>query len=306
LDATDDGCLSRIFKILEVDMVASMTAFARKQTEYDWGTLIWEIRSVNHRYLEPGLRIPDMVRAIEPQVRDALRKAISRGKVDCQLRIQINNKDSSEELNDALVKKLLHLGARVRSYSHDAANLSVADILRWPGVLQEQELDTNSLQADALALLQETLKDFSASRKREGEELGQLIMQRLQLIREIVQSIRVRLPEILTRQQDNIRTRLDAFKAELDPARLEQEIVLLAQKADVDEELDRLFTHVAEVGRVLGTNEPIGRRLDFLMQELNREANTLSSKSIVAETTLNAVELKVLIEQMREQVQNIE
>jgi uncharacterized protein (TIGR00255 family) len=288
-------------------MVASMTAFARKQTEYEWGTLIWEIRSVNHRYLEPGLRIPDMVRAIEPQVRDALRKAISRGKVDCQLRIQLtNNESGNENLNDALVKKLCHMSAQVRSVSHDASHLSVAEILRWPGVLQEQELDTNSLQADALKLLQETLTDFDASRQREGEELSQLIRQRLQLIRGIVQSIRQRLPEILLRQQDNIRTRLDAFLTELDPARLEQEIVLLAQKADVDEELDRLFTHVSEVERVLGTNEPIGRRLDFLMQELNREANTLSSKSIVAETTLNAVELKVLIEQMREQVQNIE
>lgn len=288
-------------------MVASMTAFARKQTEYEWGTLIWEIRSVNHRYLEPGLRIPDMVRAIEPQVRDALRKAISRGKVDCQLRIQLASNDSgNENLNDALVKKLLHLSAQVRAVSHDATNLSVAEILRWPGVLQEQELDTNTLQADALALLQETLKEFDASRQREGEELSQLIRQRLQSVREIVQSIRERLPEILLRQQDNIRTRLDAFKTELDPARLEQEIVLLAQKADVDEELDRLNTHVTEVERVLSTREPIGRRLDFLMQELNREANTLSSKSIVAETTLNAVELKVLIEQMREQIQNIE
>lgn len=288
-------------------MVASMTAFARKQTEYEWGTLIWEIRSVNHRYLEPGLRIPDMVRAIEPQVRDALRKAISRGKVDCQLRIQLtNNEGGNENLNDALVKKLLHLSAQVHSVSHDASHLSVAEILRWPGVLQEQELDTNSLQADALALLKETLTDFDASRQREGEELSQLIRQRLYSVRDIVKSIRERLPEILLRQQDNIRTRLDAFLTELDPARLEQEIVLLAQKADVDEELDRLFTHVSEVERVLGTNEPIGRRLDFLMQELNREANTLSSKSIVAETTLNAVELKVLIEQMREQVQNIE
>lgn len=288
-------------------MVASMTAFARKQTEYEWGTLIWEIRSVNHRYLEPGLRIPDMVRAIEPQVRDALRKAISRGKVDCQLRIQLaSNDNGSENLNDALIKKLLHLSAQVRAVSHDATNLSVAEILRWPGVLQEQELDTDSLQADALALLQETLKEFDASRQREGEELSQLIRQRLLSVREIVQSIRERLPEILLRQQDNIRIRLDAFKTELDPARLEQEIVLLAQKADVDEELDRLNTHVTEVERVLSTHEPIGRRLDFLMQELNREANTLSSKSIVAETTLNAVELKVLIEQMREQVQNIE
>jgi uncharacterized protein (TIGR00255 family) len=173
-------------------------------------------------------------------------------------------------------------------------------------VLEEVGPDDASLQSDALALLHQTLEDFAESRRREGEELAQLIRQRLSAIRSIVLGIRQRLPEILQRQQDNIRLRLDTFKIELDLTRLEQEIVLLANKSDVDEELDRLLTHVSEVERVLKTNEPVGRRLDFLMQELNREANTLSSKSIVAETTLNAVELKVLIEQMREQIQNIE
>ncbi|ALO47609.1 YicC/YloC family endoribonuclease [Pseudohongiella spirulinae] len=288
-------------------MAASMTAFARKQQEYDWGTLSWEIRSVNHRYLEPGLRLPELLRPLEPAIRDALRKAIARGKVDCQVRIQTREETTrQEELDLGIVGQLSDMSQQVHQLIPGASPLSVHEILRWPGVLQEHEVDATPIQRDAMALLQETLRDFNTARQREGEELAQLIRQRLAAITAIVSNIRERLPEILQRQQDNIRTRLDALKTELDPTRLEQEIVLLAQKADVDEELDRLATHVAEVERVLGTNEPIGRRLDFLMQELNREANTLSSKSIVAETTLNAVELKVLIEQMREQIQNIE
>lgn len=288
-------------------MVASMTAFARKQAEYDWGTLVWEIRSVNHRYLEPGIRIPDTLKPIEPAVRDALRKAISRGKVDCQLRFQVRHKDSgNEELNVALVQRLASLSRQITDLGTGAAPLSAADILRWPGALQEEEIDLDTMQKDALVLLGETLGDFSAARQREGEELRQMIQQRLDAIRSIVLSVRERLPDILAKQQETTRAKLATFDIEMDPARLEQEVVLLAQKSDVDEELDRLNTHLTEVTRVLGTHEPIGRRLDFLMQELNREANTLSSKSIVAETTLNAVELKVLIEQMREQIQNIE
>ncbi|OFE13213.1 YicC family protein [Pseudohongiella acticola] len=288
-------------------MVASMTAFSRQQAEYDWGTLVWEIRSVNHRYLEPGIRIPDMLKPIEPAVREALRKSISRGKVDCQLRFQTRHADNDQsELNLALVERLTSLSQQITALSATSAPLSAADILRWPGALVEHEVDVEAMQKDALVLLGETLSDFGAARQREGDELRQMIQQRLDAIRLIVQSVRERLPEILNKQQENVRARLATFRVELDPARLEQEVVLLAQKSDVDEELDRLTTHLGEVERVLGTNEPIGRRLDFLMQELNREANTLSSKSIVAETTLNAVELKVLIEQMREQVQNIE
>ncbi|MDO9521094.1 MAG: YicC/YloC family endoribonuclease [Pseudohongiella sp.] len=288
-------------------MVASMTAFARKQTEFDWGTMSWEIRSVNHRFLESGIRVPDSLRVLEPIVRDTLRKALSRGKVDIQLRVSGRaDAGSNQALNGDLVAKLNALSEQVLQLCPGTQPLRVTDVLRWPGVLEETGPDDESLQADALALLQDTLKDFADSRRREGEELAQLIRQRLDAVREIVLGIRQRLPEILQRQQDNIRLRLDTFKIELDPARLEQEIVVLANKSDVDEELDRLLTHVTEVERVLKTSEPVGRRLDFLMQELNREANTLSSKSIVAETTLNAVELKVLIEQMREQVQNIE
>ena len=288
-------------------MVASMTAFARKQQEFEWGSMSWEIRSVNHRFLEPGIRLPDSLRGLEPIVRETLRKAVNRGKIDVQLRVQSKSETPAlPALNSTLVSQLGTLASQIQALCPDAQPLRVADVLRWPGVLDDTGPDDERLQADALALLQQTLLEFIESRQREGEELNLLILQRLRAVREIVINTRQRLPEILQRQQENIRTRLDAFQQELDPARLEQEIVLLANKSDVDEELDRLLTHVAEVERVLKTTEPMGRRLDFLMQELNREANTLSSKSIVAETTLNAVELKVLIEQMREQIQNIE
>lgn len=288
-------------------MVASMTAFARKQKEFNWGTMSWEIRSVNHRFMEPGIRVPDNLRILEPAVRDQLRKRFTRGKIDIQLRVQGKaDQDASQAINTNLANKLNTLSQQVLALCPDAQPLRVSDVLRWPGILEESGPDDESLQQDALALLEETIEEFAESRQREGEELNQLIQQRLHAIREIVLAIRKRLPDILARQQDNIRLRLETFKLELDSNRLEQEMVLLANKSDVDEELDRLLTHVTEVQRVLKTNEPIGRRLDFLMQELNREANTLSSKSIVAETTLNAVELKVLIEQMREQIQNIE
>lgn len=288
-------------------MTASMTAFARKQRDYDWGTMSWEIRSVNHRYLEPSLRIPDILRPIEPVVRERLRKNLSRGKLDLQLRLQIDDQHKNQlSLNTDAVRQITELATQVRNITPDASPLSTRDILQWPGILTEPELDADGLQAQALELLNQTLADFAAAREREGAELAQLIRQRLTAIRDIVHDVRQRMPDILAQQQENIRARLDAFKLELEPTRLEQEMVLLAHKSDVDEELDRLNTHVTEVERVLNTREPIGRRLDFLLQELNREANTLSSKSIVSETTRSAVELKVLIEQIREQVQNIE
>jgi len=289
-------------------MVMSMTAFARKQQEYTWGSLIWEVRSVNHRYLEPGLRLPDALRALEPALRDSLRNALSRGKVECQLRFQANERSAEDiSVNTALVEQLSNTAQMIAELTNlSSAPLSVAEILKWPGVMQEANLDFDAIADQAVTLFHQTLSDLNEARSREGTELAALISKRLQQVREIVDSVRSRMPEILKRQQEIIAARLQDFKAELDPARLEQELVLLAQKCDIDEELDRLSTHIDEVARVLRLPEPMGRRLDFLMQELNREANTLSSKSIVAETTLDAVELKVLIEQMREQVQNIE
>jgi len=288
-------------------MVQSMTAFARKQTPCGRGVLVWEIRSVNHRYLETGFRFPEALRSLEPAVRDALRKTLSRGKVDCQLRIESQERQNGELLVDEeAVHRLNDASGQILSLTGGGPALTVMEILKWPGVLRESEALPEDLEEIALALFNDTLEDLIATRQREGQELFGFISKRIEAVREIVAAVRVRMPDILARQQQALRDRLDALKTDLDAARLEQEIVIYAHKCDIDEELDRLETHLNEVERVLRLKEPSGRRLDFLMQELNREANTLSSKSIVAETTLNAVDLKVLIEQMREQIQNIE
>jgi len=288
-------------------MIYSMTAFARRQLEEEWGSLTWEIRSVNHRYLETSIRLPETLRSMEPLVREAIRRKLQRGKIECQLRIQASEQRTAElVLNPALVTRLRDAAAAVREILPDAGAMSVAEILRWPDVIKEQDTDAEELQEQALGLFGEALEDLQQHRSREGQELGRFVEQRLQAIAGIVIELRGLMPEILRRQRDNLVTRLAELKDELDPGRLEQELVLIAQKADVDEELDRLDSHLKEVSRVLKADGQKGRRLDFLMQELNREANTLSSKSIVAETTRSAVELKVLIEQMREQIQNIE
>ncbi len=288
-------------------MTRSMTAFARQQNEQTDGTLVWEIRSVNHRYLEPNLRLPESFRELESPLRDRLRKKLQRGKVECSLRFHPTEQNNNQlSINLELATQIRDAAQQVTELLVNPAPLDALELLRWPGVLQQSELDMKPLQQSALALFDTAIQDLIANRNREGAELALLINQRLDAITEVVIQVRTRLPEILTKQRQNILNRLEDAKVELDPNRLEQEMVLLAQKADVDEELDRLDTHIAEVRRVLKQKDAIGRRLDFLMQELNREANTLSSKSIVAETTQCAVELKVLIEQMREQIQNIE
>ena len=288
-------------------MLLSMTAFARKQTNCGRGVLVWEIRSVNHRYLEPGFRFPDALRGLEPVIRDALRKHISRGKVDCQLRLECDDKaHNALQIDEDAVVRLNDASGQILFLTGGGPALTVMEILKWPGVLRESAAVPEDLEVRAVALFNETLDDLIHARQREGQELLGFISKRIDAVREIVNTVRVRMPEILARQQQVLRDRLADLKIELDPTRLEQEIVVYAQKCDIDEELDRLEAHLNEVERVLRLDEPSGRRLDFLMQELNREANTLSSKSIVAETTLNAVDLKVLIEQMREQIQNIE
>ena len=288
-------------------MLLSMTAFARKQTNCGRGVLVWEIRSVNHRYLEPGFRFPDALRGLEPVIRDALRKHISRGKVDCQLRLECDDKaHNALQIDEDAVVRLNDASGQILFLTGGGPALTVMEILKWPGVLRESAAVPEDLEVRAVALFNETLDDLIHARQREGQELLGFISKRIDAVREIVNTVRVRMPEILARQQQVLRDRLADLKIELDPTRLEQEIVVYAQKCDIDEELDRLETHLNEVERVLRLDEPSGRRLDFLMQELNREANTLSSKSIIAETTLNAVDLKVLIEQMREQIQNIE
>jgi uncharacterized protein (TIGR00255 family) len=285
----------------------SMTAFSRQQSEQEWGSLTWEIRSVNHRYLEVSLRLPDLFRGLENSIRGAVRKKLSRGKIECQLRYKAGESFQSElHLNRALIQKLIQANIEIEQLTGASTVLSSTEILRWPGVIQDQEFDITAIEKPAFELFGDALEDLVASRQREGEELKGFIQKRIDSIRKIVSTVKTAMPEILAAQRQNLADKLDALKADLEPSRLEQEITLLAQKADVDEELDRLASHLNEVERVLSNAGQKGRRLDFLMQELNREANTLSSKSIVAETTLSAVELKVLIEQMREQIQNVE
>ncbi len=289
-------------------MPRSMTGFARREAKLPWGTLVWEIRSVNHRYLEPSFRLPEDFREIEPHLRDAMRKALQRGKVEASLSVQWEQEGESElGINLVKVSQLTKSAQQINSLlGAAAAPVNALDILRWPGVIQKQELDREELHKAALELFESALGGLIEHRSREGAELEQLILTRLDNVSVQVANVRARMPEILAAQRDKLQTKLAALQIELDPERLEQEVVLLAQKADVDEELDRLDTHVIEVKRSLKQTDSLGRRLDFLMQELNREANTLSSKSVVSETTQAAVELKVLIEQMREQVQNIE
>ena len=288
-------------------MTLSMTAFSRQQQEQKWGSLTWEIRSVNHRYLETSVRLPESLRTLENGVREAVRKRLTRGKVECALRFQSEAKVSSDlHLNTKLIQQLVQANIEIEQITGTSVSLNNMEVLRWPGVIEEQDFDKTSIEKKALRLFSAALDDLVATREREGGELQGFIQQRIDSVREIIVSIRNRMPEILAKQKQNILDRLADLQAELEPTRLEQEVSLLSQKADVEEELDRLDSHLNEVERLLGAKGQKGRRLDFLMQELNREANTLSSKSIVVETTLCAVELKVLIEQMREQIQNVE
>lgn len=289
-------------------MIRSMTAFARQAGPCDQGSLIWEIRSVNHRYLEPSFKLPESMRTLEAGLREKLRQQLSRGKVECALRIQQQDTNSPENLhiNQALVMDLITAGQAIQEILDKPAAIDPMQLLQWPGVISGASLDNNVIQQQAMELFQTGLQQLIESREREGAELKVFIEQRLDAIADITEAIRAQLPAILAAQKQKLQNRLEELKAELDAERLEQEMVILAQKADVDEELDRLKAHLGEVRRVLAKGQACGRRLDFLMQELNREANTLSSKSIVSDTTQAAVELKVLIEQMREQIQNIE
>ena len=288
-------------------MTFSMTAFSRQQIDKEWGSLTWEIRSVNHRYLETSVRLPESFRGLENSVREAIRKKLNRGKVECQLRFQSTEAGQTDlQINKELIEMLVQANIEIQKLTSTESQLSSAEILRWPGVIVDQNFDSEIIAAEALALFKIALDELISSRQREGDALKGFVIQRIESIREIVSSIREKMPEIISGQRKNLLGRLADLKAELEPTRLEQEIAILAQKADVDEELDRLDSHLSEVERVVASAGQKGRRLDFLMQELNREANTLSSKSIVVDTTLGAVELKVLIEQMREQIQNIE
>jgi uncharacterized protein (TIGR00255 family) len=288
-------------------MIRSMTAFTRLDEQADWGSLSLELRSVNHRYLEVSLRLPEELRALDPKIRETVRRYLNRGKLDCSFRYQLPETSESQlEIDEELAKRLAALSREIDHFLFNPAQANSFDILRWPGVLKSGEPDWDKIRAEAISLLEKGLKDLVVAREREGDRLQQLIRQRLENIQGIVTEVRDHLPGILENYRQRLVDRLQEVKAQLDADRVEQEVVLLAQKMDVDEELDRLVAHVDEVTHVLEKDEPVGRRLDFLMQELNREANTLGSKSVSAETTRASVDLKVLIEQMREQVQNIE
>lgn len=288
-------------------MPLSMTGFARKEEQYPWGLLACEIRSVNHRYLDLSIKAPEALRNAEPHIREQVKKVLHRGKVEVSLYLRLDKIESQElALNDKLIAQLAKLAEQSTQYLKNPAAINPIDLLQWPGAIQNQEINAETLNAATLSIFQENLKKLRDSRRREGTELTQFIEQRLKSIDEHIESVKAVLPSILLHQQAKLEEKLEALKVDVDQERLAQELVYLAQKSDVAEELDRLSTHLSEVRRTLAQKGPIGRRLDFLMQELNREANTLSSKSIATETTQSAIDLKVLIEQMREQIQNIE
>ncbi|MEJ2621641.1 MAG: YicC family protein [Candidatus Thiodiazotropha sp.] len=288
-------------------MISSMTAFAREEYRGELGNLSWEIRSVNHRYLEAFLRLPEELRALEPSIRERLNSRLGRGKLDVSLKYNsATGGDASMCVNQRLVKQLIDAERQLADLLALDPSMRSGDLLRWPGVLEEEERDYTPVKAQAMQLLETALDSLIDNRLREGQRLGVIIRQRCDALEAEVGRVRGLMPDVLESVRSRIKDRLNEVLDELDETRVEQEMVLLAQRLDVDEELDRLETHIEEVRRVLGSDEPIGRRLDFLMQELNREANTLTSKSNNVEVTRSAVEMKVLIEQMREQVQNLE
>ncbi|MDO6618495.1 MULTISPECIES: YicC/YloC family endoribonuclease [unclassified Shewanella] len=287
-------------------MIQSMTAYARIEHKAEWGTASWEIRSVNQRYLETYLRLPEQMRSLEPVLRDRLRKRLNRGKVEVNLRYELSESGSSEmRLNQDLAKQLLNAAEWLKKESSHG-ELNLADILRWPGVMSGAEQDMGDINKDLLVAFDGAVAQFIEARGREGEAINTMLQTRLDQIVEQVAIVREHMPAVMQWQRDKLTNRLAEITGELDPARMEQEMVLLAQKMDVAEEMDRLDAHVAETRLILKKGGAQGRRLDFMMQEFNRESNTLASKSISAEVTAAAVELKVLIEQMREQIQNVE
>ncbi|HEX5459779.1 MAG TPA: YicC/YloC family endoribonuclease [Steroidobacteraceae bacterium] len=287
-------------------MIASMTGFARREIAGSWGTLVCELRSVNHRFLEAGFRLPDELRSAEGELRQHLAREVRRGKVDCVLTYR--RAQASEGGLQVDAQALERLLARLKDIgrSFPTHSVNVVDVLRWPGVLKEDTSAGEELMVATRALFGSTLEDLVAARAREGLRLREVLELRCSGLEDLVRQVRERLPEVQTRLRARLDERLKELTANVDQDRLEQELALLLQRLDVDEELERLSGHVQEVRRVLAANEPAGRRLDFLMQELNREANTLSSKSQDLETTRSAVDMKVIIEQMREQVQNAE
>jgi uncharacterized protein (TIGR00255 family) len=287
-------------------MPRSMTAFAKNTTDFPWGSITCELRSVNHRFLETGFRLPETLRQVEMSLREIARKKLSRGKVDCSIQLAFNSTDATVNADLTLAKQYIELAQQLAAQIDNPAAISPLDIMRWPGVLKEQDVESEPLQTAAIETFKLTVSQLLKGRQREGDKLADMIEQRLVNIQEQTTIVRENLPNILAHQRVRLEEKMADMKSQLDENRLEQEMIIIANRADVDEELDRLGVHIVEVRRVLQSSGSIGRRLDFLMQELNREANTLGSKSIAGITTQASVELKVLIEQMREQIQNLE
>ncbi len=288
-------------------MLNSMTGFARQAAECPLGTLTWEIRTVNHRYLDVQFRLPEELRPNETDLRQQIAACLKRGKIDCSLHFHRAISESAElTINQDLVHQLKAKLDDLSEILHEPRAIDPVDLLRWPGVVSEAEIDTEPLSEEASRLLGETLTVLGKMRASEGERIADMIESRCADIRTISATVRARMPDVLAAVRTRQQERIDKLDIEADPARLETELALIAQKLDVDEELDRLDSHISEIREAMASTEPVGRRLDFLMQELNREANTLGSKSADTQTTKAAVELKVLIEQMREQIQNVE
>ncbi|WP_220463689.1 YicC/YloC family endoribonuclease [Sediminihaliea albiluteola] len=285
-----------------------MTAFARESMSTDMGTLTVEIRTVNHRYLDCNFKLPDSLRSLESGFREQASKALARGKLDCFVRLQSQGVTASSALNidSARLQQVLSAAQQIAELSPESQALNPLEVLAFPGVCTSPEDSEKALQQSATALFKQALDSLRENRAREGEKLEQMILERLEQVASELAQLRQQLPQLMEQQRQRVIKRIQDLEVDIDQGRLEQELVFMAQKADVDEELDRLDAHIAEVRHSLNKGGPCGRRLDFLMQEFNREANTLSSKSTAISTTQSAVELKVLIEQMREQVQNIE
>jgi uncharacterized protein (TIGR00255 family) len=284
-----------------------MTSYGRAESSGDWGEASCEIRSVNHRYLEMSLRVPEELRLLEQKIREKISAKLKRGKVDCNIRFTQPDASTNElPVNQELLSKVIETAEKTSAQLKSATPLNPLELLRWPGVLDKDVPDPEAISGPLLELIDQTLEAVIDTRQREGDKIKSMILERCDTTKEIVSNVREIMPTILNNLHDKLTQRVQELSTEIDNDRLEQELLLLSQKMDVAEEMDRLDAHIDEVVRVLGQKGPVGRRLDFLMQEMNRESNTLGSKSAHLDTTNSSVDLKVLIEQMREQIQNIE